>query len=144
MKKQIYFLLVAIIGLVCYTIFRNAKTHVEAVEVVEELAVKTDSLNNTVIVLNKEKDSVISEIIHLDSALTTSNMLITKQNADISSLKKDTAALKKVTSSVIIIHDTVYITETKNFWGKKKKSVEVTSGADTVINEIEIDTTETE
>ena len=32
----------------------------------------------------------------------------------------------------IIIHDTIYITESKNFWGKKKTTVESVSSTDTL------------
>jgi len=135
MKKQIYFLLFAIIALVCYTLFYNAKTHVEAVEVAEELVVKTDSLSCTVEVLHKEKDSVLTQINVLDSTLTIKDQLIYKQNAAINVLKRDTAALKKI--GPIIIRDTVYVTETKNFWGKKKTSVESTTSIDTL--EVETD-----
>lgn len=138
MKKQIYFILFAIIALVWYTLFYNAKTHVEAVEVVEELEVKTDSLTETVTVLHKEKDSVICEKQMLDSALVVKDQLIVKQNSALTKLKKDTAALKKV--STIIIRDTVYITESKNFWGKKKKSIETYTGVDTLLEESEQDT----
>lgn len=145
MKKQIYFLLAAIIALVCYTIFRNAKTHVEAVEVVEELAVVTDSLSSaadslteTVTVLHKEKDSVISEKHMLDSVLDVKDMVITKQSSAIKSLRNDTAALKKV--STIVIRDTVYVTESKNFWGKTKKSVETSTDVDTLLEESDQDT----
>ena len=145
MKKQIYFLLVAIIALVCYTIFRNAKTHVEAVEVVEELVVVTDSLSTAadslsekVTVLHKEKDSVICEKHMLDSTLVVKDMVINKQSSAIKSLRNDTAALKKV--STIVIRDTVYITESKSFWGRTKKSVETSSGADTLFDELQLDT----
>lgn len=141
MKKWIYLLLFAIVGLVCYTIFYNAKTHVQAVEVVEELVVKTDSLSTTVKVLHKEKDSVLTQIEVLDSTLTLKNWVIFKQSNDLNTLKKDTAALKRI--GPIIIHDTVYVTETKNFWGKKKMSVESVSYTDTLkIEEVETDTIE--
>lgn len=137
MKKQIYILLFAIIALVCYTLFYNAKTHVQAVEVVEELEIKTDSLTETVTVLHKEKDSVICEKHMLDSALVVKDMVINKQSSAIKSLRNDTAALKKV--STIIIRDTIYITESKNFWGKKKKSIETSTGVDTLLEESEPD-----
>ena len=42
----------------------------------------------------------------------------------------------------IIIHDTIYITETKNFWGKKKTSVGQTTSVDTL--EIEVPVSETD
>lgn len=145
MKKQIYFLLAAIIALVCYTIFRNAKTHVEAVEVATELAVVSDSLSSAadsltekVTILHKEKDSVLTENEMLDSTLEVKDMFIIKQSSAIKSLKNDTAALKKV--STIVIRDTVYVTESKNFWGRTKKSVETSSDVDTLLEETKSDT----
>lgn len=130
MKKWIYLLLFAIIGLVCYNLFYSAKTHVEAVQVADELIVKTDSLNNTVKVLVKEKDSALKEIEILDSTLVVKDQLIEIQSTNIKTLRRDTAALKRV--GPIIIHDTVYITETKNFWGRKKKTIEKVSSSDTL------------
>ena len=145
MKKQIYFLLAAILALVCYTIFRNAKTHVEAVEVATELAVVSDSLSSAadsltekVTILHKEKDSVLTENEMLDSTLEVKDMFIIKQSSAIKSLKNDTAALKKV--STIVIRDTVYVTESKNFWGRTKKSVETSSDVDTLLEETKSDT----
>lgn len=139
MKKQMYVLLFSIIALVCYSLFYNAKTHVETVEVVDELVEKTDSLDNTVKVLHKEKDSVLCELKVLDSTITLKDSLITIQRANIWSLRKDTSLLKKVTP--IIIRDTVYITESKNFWGKKKRSVESTSNTDSLDFELYEDST---
>lgn len=130
MKKWIYLLLFAIIGLVCFNLFHSAKTHVEAVQVADELIVKTDSLNNTVKVLAKEKDSALKEIETLDSTLLIKDQIIQVQSTSIRTLKRDTAALKRV--GPIIIHDTVYITETKNFWGRKKKTIEKVSSSDTL------------
>lgn len=130
MKKWIYLILFAIIALVCYSLFYSAKTHVEAVQVADELIVKTDSLDKTVKVLAKEKDSALKEIETLDSAMVSKDLLIEGQKTSIRALRRDTAALKRV--GPIIIHDTVYITETKNFWGKKKKTIEKTSTTDTL------------
>ena len=58
MKKGMYFILLAIISLVCYTLFYNAKTHVKAVETTNELVTKADSLITTVKILHKEKDLI--------------------------------------------------------------------------------------
>jgi hypothetical protein len=130
MKKWIYLILFAIIALVSFNLFYSAKTHVEAVQVADELIVKTDSLDKKVKVLAKEKDSALKEIETLDSALVFKDQLIEDQKTSIRTLRRDTAALKKI--GPIIIHDTIYITETKNFWGKKKKTIEKTSTTDTL------------
>lgn len=134
MKKWIYLLLFAIIGLVCYTLFYNAKTHVEAVQVAEDLVVKTDSLDKTVKFLHKEKESALKQIELLDSTLTLKEQVIDEQKSNIKTLKRDALVLKK--QGPIIIHDTVYVTETKNFWGKKKKTIEKVSSTDTLDLEV--------
>jgi len=139
MKKGMYFILLAIISLVCYTLFYNAKTHVEAVETTNELVSETDSLLTTVKILHKEKDSAISKINLLDSAITSKDSLLVKQSTDLTSLKRNIVAIKKI--GPIIIHDTIYITESKNFWGKKKTTVETTTSTDTL--EIEETVTDT-
>lgn len=130
MKKQIYVLLFSIIGLVCYSLFYNAKTHVKTIEVVDELVEKADSLDTKVKVLHKQKDSVLTELKVMDSTITSKDSLITLQKANIWFLKKDASVLKTV--APIIIRDTVYVTEYKNFWGKKIRSIESTSNTDTL------------
>lgn len=130
MKKLMYVLLFAIIALFSYSLFNNAKTHVETVEAVEKLAVETDSLHTTVSVLSKSKDSALTQIEALDSTLTAKDQLIMDQKTTLTGLKRDAESLKKM--GPIIIRDTVYITETRNFWGKTKKTVEKVSDADTL------------
>lgn len=130
MKKWIYILLILIISSVCYSLFYNAKTHVDTVKVVDELIVKSDSLTGTVEILHKEKDSALTQIELLDSMIEKKDAIIGQQNSDLNGLKKETANLKKM--GPIVIHDTVYITETKNFWGKKKTSIENSTVIDTV------------
>lgn len=145
MKKLIYPLLFTIILFVCFNVFFSAKKHVDTVKEVDELVVKTDSLKEEVIVLNKVKDSVISKVQSLDSTLCSKDSLISKQNFAIRTLRLDTAKLNKV--STIIIRDTVYITETKNFWGRRKKTIESSSATDSieinVLDSIPTDTIQT-
>jgi hypothetical protein len=117
-------------GLVCYSLFYSAKTHVEAVQVADELVVKTDSLGKTVNVLHKEKETALEQIQFLDSTLVVKEQVIDRQKMNLTTLRRDAAVLKRV--GPIIIHDTVYVTETKSFWGKKKKTVETVSSTDTL------------
>lgn len=139
MKKGMYFILLAIISLVCYTLFYNAKTHVEAVETTNELVTKADSLETTVKVLHKERDSAFIKIDLLDSTLVSKDSILVKQVTDLTTLKRNIVAIKKV--GPIIVHDTVYITESKNFWGKKKTTIENVTSTDTL--EIEETVTDT-
>lgn len=139
MKKGMYFILLAIISLVCYTLFYNAKTHVEAVETTKELVTKADSLTTTVKILHKERDSAFTKIDLLDSTLVSKDSILVKQITDLTTLKRNIVAIKKV--GPIIVHDTVYITESKNFWGKKKTTIENVTSTDTL--EIEETVTDT-
>jgi hypothetical protein len=139
MKKGIYFILLAIVSLVCYTLFYNAKTHVEAVETTNELVTKADSLTTTVKILHKERDSAFTKIDLLDSTLVSKDSILVKQVTDLTTLKRNIVAIKKI--GPIIVHDTVYITESKNFWGKKKTTIENVTSTDTL--EIEETVTDT-
>lgn len=142
MKKYIYSVLFIILLLISFNVYFSAKQHVDVVKVADELVVKSDSLTSEVKVLTKVKDSAMSRIEMLDSTILSKDSVITKQFSDIRGLKLDTAKLKKV--STIVIRDTVYITESKNFWGKKKKTVESSSSVDSVeTNEPETDSLKT-
>lgn len=144
MKKYIYSVLFIILLLISFNVYFSAKQHVDVVKVADELVVKSDSLTSEVKVLTKVKDSAMSRIEMLDSTILSKDSVITKQFSDIRGLKLDTAKLKKV--STIVIRDTVYITESKNFWGKKKKTVESSSSVDSVETdepEVEIDSLKT-
>lgn len=142
MKKYIYSVLFIILLLISFNVYFSAKQHVDVVKVADELVIKSDSLTSEVKVLTKVKDSAMSRIEMLDSTILSKDSVITKQFSDIRGLKLDTAKLKKV--STIVIRDTVYITESKNFWGKKKKTVESSSSVDSVeTNEPETDSLKT-
>lgn len=130
MKKLIYLLLIAILGLTGYSIFHSASTHVEAVKTADELTAKTDSLSGQVKTLHQERNSALTKISELDSTLTSKDEMLVKQNGVLSMLKKESVNLKKM--GPIVIHDTVYVTETSNFWGRKKKSIETSSSVDTL------------
>lgn len=140
-RNQIYILLVSIITLVCYALLYNAKTHVQAVEVVDELVDVKDSLANQVIILYREKDSAVTILTTMDSTLMAKDAMLGMQRYALMLVQKKTDSLQLV--GPMIIRDTVYVTESKSFWGKVKKSVEVVS--DTTLlefpkAELEIDT----
>jgi len=140
MKTKLKFLLFVIVLLVSLNLFFNAKTHVDTVKSAEKLKTQSDSLTKKVVTLNKEKDSVISKIDVLDSTLLVKENVIEEQSLNLNTLKKQTLMIKQM--GPIIIHDTIYITETKNFWGKKKTSIEQTTSVDTL--EVEVPVSETD
>ena len=141
LKSQIYILLFSIVGFITYTIYYNAKTHVEAVEVADELVVQKDSLDKTVKVLIHTQDSVLSKIETLDSVLTSKDSVIDTQKNRIGALKRSEEELKTRVVTPIIIRDTIYITEKKNFWGRTKKSIESVSDTTIMMEEMEEETT---
>ena len=141
MKGKLKFLLFGIILLVSLNLFFNAKTHVDTVESAEKFKSKSDSLTTKVVTLKKEKDSAISKIEILDSTLTVKDEVIEKQSSHLNKLKNESMMIKQV--GPIIIHDTIYITETKNFWGKKKTSIEQTTSVDTLEVEVPVSETDT-
>lgn len=143
MKKYIYLILSAIIISVFLNVFFSAKKHVEAVKVVDELVVKSETLHNEIKSLNKVKDSVMCKMEILDSTIQHKDSLILRQNFAIKTLKSDKEKLKMV--SPIYIRDTVYITESKNFWGRRKRKIESTSNVDSLqLDSIEMDSTLTD
>lgn len=59
------------------------------------------------------------------------------ENAN-ANLRGEIGKLKKVQTKTVVIRDTIYITEKKNFWGKKKVKVDSTQSvitADSSLNE---------
>ena len=140
MKGKLKFLLFGIILLIGLNIFFNAKTHVDTVESVQKFKSKSDSLTEKVVTLKKEKDSAICKIEVLDSTLIVKDGVIESQSSNLNLLRKESLLIKQ--KGPIIIHDTIYITETKNFWGKKKTSIEQTTSIDTL--EIEVPVSETD
>lgn len=141
MKGKLKFLLFGIILLVSLNLFFNAKTHVDTVESAQKLQTKSDSLTIKVVTLKKEKDSAISKIEILDSTLTVKDEVIEKQSSHLNQLKNESMRIKQV--GPIIIHDTIYITESTNFWGRKKTSVEQTTTVDTLEVEVPVSETDT-
>lgn len=138
MKNKIFLLLFGIILLVVVTIGFNAKKQVDSVQEIVSLETTKDSLKTKVYELKNENDSVVSIMELLDSTLVMRESLINRQWNSINFLKNETTQIKKM--GPIVIRDTIYITETKNFWGKKSKSIETITNIDT----LELDTIQIE
>lgn len=138
MKNKIFLLLFGIILLVVVTIGFNAKKQVDSVQEIVSLETTKDSLKTKVYELKNENDSVVCILGVLDSTLVMRESLINRQWNSINFLKNETTQIKKM--GPIVIRDTIYITETKNFWGKKIKSIETITNIDT----LELDTIQIE
>lgn len=123
-KKYLYIVLAVLIGFVGFVLYWSGKSHVDVVVAAQELkqdnAVlhqSVDSLGNTIVVY-KRKYAIT------DSVIAEKDKTITNQKKSIFGLLADAATKVFARESVVYIHDTVYITEKKNFWGKTKRNVE--------------------
>jgi hypothetical protein len=112
--------LIVVIGL---TIAFNVKKHVEVISTATELATEKAQLQKDVLIIKHNIKSYDSIVAKKDSTIKT-------QKKSIFGLLKEVATKMMVTTSVVTVHDTVYITEKKNFWGKTKRSVQLASSVD--------------
>ena len=124
-KKYLYIVLAVLIGFVGFVLYWSGKSHVEVVVAAQELQQdntqlhqSVDSLDNTIIVY-KRKYAIT------DSVIAEKDKTIINQKKSIFGLLADAATKEFARESVVYIHDTVYITEKKNFWGKTKRNIEV-------------------
>lgn len=124
-KKYLYIVLAVLIGFVGFVLYWSGKSHVEVVVAAQELQQdntqlhqSVDSLDNTIIIY-KRKYAIT------DSVIAEKDKTITNQKKSIFGLLADAATKVFARESVVYIHDTVYITEKKNFWGKTKRNIEV-------------------
>ena len=123
-KKYLYIVLAVLIGFVGYILYWSGRSHVDVVVAAKELQQtnvelthSVDSLGNTIVVY-KHKYAIT------DSVIAEKDKTISTQKKSIFSLLADAATKVFARESVVYIHDTIYITEKKNFWGKTKVNVE--------------------
>lgn len=86
---------------------------------VDTVFLKSDSLAKEAMVLLPKTDEQVHTIVE-------------KMDAQMDNLK---AEIAKAKSTKTIIRDTIYITEKKNFWGKKKTTVD--SSGSVVVDSLE-------
>lgn len=86
---------------------------------VDTVFLKSDSLAKEAMVLLPKADEQVHTIVE-------------KMDAQMDNLK---AEIAKAKSTKTIIRDTIYITEKKNFWGKKKTTVD--SSGSVVVDSLE-------
>lgn len=122
-KKYLYIVLVVLIGFVGFILYWSGKNHVEVVVAAQELKQdntelhqSVDSLGNT-IVIYKQKYAIS------DSIITEKDKTISSQKRSIFGMLADAANKVFTRESVVYIHDTVFITEKKNFFGRTKTSI---------------------
>lgn len=124
----------------------SGKSHVEVIQKSEELVEQKAQLTDSVVSLECAKKESLKKLKEVDSALVSNKKLIEEQKQKIVSLDKETKLLKvapkavMASPSIVYIHDTVFITEKKNFWGKTKRTVNSVQSIDSVFNEEKVDT----
>jgi hypothetical protein len=121
---SIVFLLIILIALA--SIFFNGNAHLEVSKEAEKLVENNQSLTKKINVVITENKKIQAKVEAKDSALAVKESQIVSLNFGIYKVRKD-VNLKQV----IYIHDTIYITEKKNFWGKSKKTITSVSNVDT-------------
>ena len=124
-KKYLYIVLAVLIGFVGFVLYWSGKSHIEVAVAAQELQQdntqlhqSVDSLGNTIVVY-KHKYAIT------DSVIAEKDKTISTQKKSIFGLLADAATKVFARQSVVYIHDTIYITEKKNFWGKTKRNVEM-------------------
>ena len=88
---------------------QSANTEVVDIQEMDTIFVKSDSLAKQALVVLPKADKQVDKLIE-------------RIEVKMEYLKVE--AVKANTVKTIVIRDTIYITETKNFWGKKKISVD--------------------
>ena len=140
MKKSytlLYILVFLLVSVVGVTIYVSGKSHIDAVNTAVKLDSANVALQEQVIVVSKTYSSKMSK---LDSAIAKKDSTIKVQKGNIFSLIGQVAKQMFVKTSSVFVHDTVFITEKKNFWGRTKTSVaktetSVDSSSSTIVQE---------
>lgn len=148
MKNKIALILVffATISLALYSIFISGTNHAKVVEESQELVEQTSALSDSVIGLKQERKVSLEKLSSIDSLAQEQQQLIDNQEKKIAVLNKEAKlfhemakSIKPLKPEIVYIHDTVFITEKKNFWGKTKKSITTTQSIDSVFSEEPVD-----
>ena len=122
-KKYLYIVLTILIGFVGFVLYWSGKSQVEVVVAAKELQQDNTELHQSVDSLGKTIQIIHYKYKISDSLITEKDKTISNQKKSLFTMMREAATKVFARESVVYIHDTVYITETKNFWGRKKTSV---------------------
>jgi hypothetical protein len=122
-KKYLYIVLTVLIGFVGFVLYWSGKSHVEVVVAAQELKQDNSELQHSVDSLDYTVKVIKYKYAGTDSLLVEKDKTITNQKKSLYTLMKEAATKVFARESVVYIHDTIYITEKKSFWGKTKTSI---------------------
>jgi hypothetical protein len=137
-KKYLYIVLTVLIGFIGFVLYWSGKSQVEVVVAAQELKQDNSKLQHNIDSLDYTVKVIKYKYAGTDSLLVEKDKTITNQKKSLYTLMKEAATKVFARESVVYIHDTVYITEKKSFWGKTKTSVaKSTTSIDSASNLIE-------
>lgn len=150
MKNKVWLALVlcAIVAVAIYHLVVSGKQQIVEVQKSEALAQEKIKLCDSVKGLTVQKEKSLDQLKVADSLVQEQVGIINQQQYKIATLDQETRLLKKqpkeklataLKPEIIYVHDTVIITEKKNFWGKTKKTVTSTQSIDSVFSKEETD-----
>jgi len=90
--------------------------------------------NKTDSVIIKSQETVVTSVKVFEQVDKSIDKKVKAVNNQIIYLKEENKILTKASPVKIIIRDTIYITEKKNFWGKTKVTKDSSQAVDTLEN----------
>lgn len=137
-SKLIAILLVLLFSFIGFVLYWGGKNQVQVVVAAQELKQDNAELKHSVDSLDYTVRVIHHQFDQADSLIAEKDKTITNQKKSLFTLMKDAATKVFARESVVYIHDTVYITEKKSFWGKTKTSVaKSTTSIDSASNLVE-------
>lgn len=137
-SKSIAILLIVLFGFIGFVLYWGGKNQVQVVVAAQELKQDNAELKHSVDSLDYTVKVIHHKFTKADSLMAEKDKTITNQKKSLFSLMKEAATKVFARESVVYIHDTVYITEKKSFWGKTKTSIaKSTTSIDSASNLVE-------
>ena len=137
-SKSIAILLVLLFSFIGFVLYWGGKNQVQVVVAAQELKQDNAELHHNVDSLDRTIKIIHYKYLGTDSLIAEKDKTITNQKKSLFTLMKEAATKVFARESVVYIHDTVYITEKKSFWGKTKTSIaKSTTSIDSASNLIE-------
>lgn len=127
-------LIFLIVFFMVISIFFIGKKQVDTTTKLIDLKSTTIELMDSVGHLHQKHTVYKNELDMKDSLIQKQESVIDLQNKDLNVMKREVSKIKSSvqTKQIVYIHDTIVITEKKNFWGKTKKTIQQSSSVDSL------------